>query len=81
MDDTEKQIWKMILGGSIMTQVALCRFLIDEGVIERGKLVAWMDTKRALWEQSAGPAGGVAARIFLTGIASEKEPEFPKTLH
>ena len=81
MDDAEKQIWKMVLGGSVMTQVALCRFLIDEGIIERAKLVSWMDAKRVLWESGAGPAGGVAAKILLTGIASEKEPEFPTTLH
>lgn len=74
MDDATKKIWTMLIGGSVMTQVALCRFLVEEGVIDRARLVAWMDAKRELWEQSAGPAGGAAARILLTGIASEKCP-------
>jgi hypothetical protein len=73
--------WKMLFGGSVMTQVAICRFLINEGIIDRGRLVAWIDAKRKLWEASAGPEGGVAAQIFLTGVSSEKEPEFPRTLH
>jgi hypothetical protein len=81
MDDETKKAWQILIGGSVITQVAVCRFLIQEGVIDRQKLVAWVDGKRQLWEQSAGPAGGGAARLFLTGIASEREPEFPKTMH
>jgi hypothetical protein len=81
MDDATKKLWQRLIGGSIMTQVAVCRFLIQEGVIDREKLVAWVDVKRQLWEDSAGPVGGAAARVFLTGIASEHEPEFPKTMH
>jgi hypothetical protein len=77
----EVKIRKVIDGGAIMTQVAICRFLVNEGIIDRGKLVAWIDAKRVLWEQSAGPAGGAAARILLAGISAEREPEFPKTLH
>jgi hypothetical protein len=73
--------WKKLFGGSVMTQVAICRFLVDEGIIDRARLVAYVDKKRKLWEKAAGPEGGVAAQILLTGVASEKEPEYPKTLH
>jgi hypothetical protein len=81
MDEKERTQWRILFGGTIMTQVALCRFLISKGIIDRSELVSYVDTKRQLWEASAGPAGGGAAQILLTGIYSEREPEFPKTVH
>jgi hypothetical protein len=80
MDDKDRA-WMGLIGGGMMTQVALCRFLIDEGIIDRSKLLAWLDAKRRRWEPTAGPAGTAAVRILMTGVASQREPEFPKTLH
>ena len=81
MDDGERKQWRLLFGGTVMTQVAICRFLIAKGIIDRSELVSWIDAKRQLWEASAGPSGGGAAQILLIGISSEREPEFPKTVH
>src|SRR5260370_12806167 len=70
MDEEERKQWRILFGGTIMTQVAICRFLISKGLIERSELVSWIDAKRQLWEASAGPAGGGAGAIFLSGVSS-----------
>src|SRR5260370_39725479 len=79
MDEEERKQWRILFGGTIMTQVAICRFLISKGLTERSELVSWIDAKRQLWEASAGPAGGGAGSMFVCRVFSELEPEVSKT--
>src|SRR5260370_36065316 len=79
MDEEERKQWRILFGGTIMTQVAICRFLISKGLIERSELVSWIDAKRQLWEASAGPAGVAAALIVFSWSVCGRRARVPKT--
>ncbi len=77
MDEEERKQWRILFGGTIMTQVAICRFLISKGLIERSELVSWIDAKRQLWEASAGPAGGAPKVAAAAGRCDGQGMETP----
>jgi hypothetical protein len=70
-----------VLSGAVMTQVAILRFLVEEGVIDRGRLVAFLEKRGTMWGKTASDAALIPLLAIVTAIASAAEPEFPETFH
>ena len=62
--------------GTTMTQVALCRFLIREKVIQKDRLLAYLDERAAAWSQTASTESLLALSTLIEGLDSEGEPPF-----
>jgi hypothetical protein len=66
--------------GSIMTQVALCRFLIRENVIQKDRLISYFDERGQSWGKTANAEALLALVTIKTALTSDEEPSFP-TVH
>jgi hypothetical protein len=70
-----------MIAGATMTQVAILRFLIEEGLIDRGRLMAFLEKRGTMWGKTASDEALTPLVAIVTAIASVEEPEFPKTFH
>jgi hypothetical protein len=67
--------------GATMTQTALCRFLIEEKVIDRGRLVAFLEARGKSWGKTASDEALLPLVILKMAVEPDEETAFPATFH
>jgi hypothetical protein len=70
-----------LLMGAIMTQVALCRFLIRENTVQKRELLAYLDERGQTWGKTASVVALLPLVTLKAALESAQEPNFPTTLH
>ena len=70
------KLMHMVLGAT-MTQVALCRFLIEESVIDRRRLIAFLEKRGIQWSKTGSDEALLPLVTVLTRVQAGKEPDFP----
>ena len=70
-----------MLMGATMTQVALFRFLLEEKIIDRDRLVAFLQKQGEKWGATATVEDLLPLVVIKTALESNEEPAFPKTFH
>jgi hypothetical protein len=66
----------MVLGAT-MTQVALCRFLIEESVIDRERLIDFLEQHGVRWSKTSSDEALLPLVTVLTRVKAAEEPDFP----
>jgi hypothetical protein len=76
-----ENLMQMALGAT-MTQVALCRFLLREKVIDRDRLLAFLEERGQRWGKSASDEALVPLVTIIAALQTDEEAEaFPATFH
>src|SRR6266542_4231297 len=76
VDAWVEKLMHMVLGAT-MTQVALCRFLIRESVIDRRRVLAFLEDRGVQWSKTSSDEALLPLVTVLTRIKSVEEPDFP----
>ena len=76
LDAWAEKLMHMVLGAT-MTQVALCRFLIGESVIDRQRLLAFLEKRGVQWSKTSSDEALLPLVTVLTRIKPVEEPDFP----
>jgi hypothetical protein len=71
-----EKLLHMILGAT-MTQVALSRFLIREGIIDGQRLIDLLDQRGVQWSKTASDDALLPLVTLMTRIKGAEEPDFP----
>src|ERR1700694_5606128 len=79
VDSWAEKLMHMVLGAT-MTQVALCRFLIRESVIDRRRLLAFLEDRGVQWSKTSSDEALLPLVTVLTRIKPAEEPDFPASL-
>jgi hypothetical protein len=75
-DAWAEKLMHMILGAT-MTQVALSRFLIREGIIDGGRLVVFLEERGVHWSKIASDEALLPLVTLVTRVRGPEEPDFP----
>jgi hypothetical protein len=70
-----------MLLGSVMTQVAVLRFLLQEKIIDRKRLLDFLQQRGQTWGKTATDEALIPLVTLVTALEPDEEPEFPKTIH
>jgi hypothetical protein len=65
----------------MLTQVAIFRFLIEERMIDRDRLVRSLEKRGQVWGKTASDEALLPLVALVTALGSDEEPEFPTTFH
>src|SRR5437588_9036243 len=76
IDAWAEKLMHMILGAT-MTQVALCRFLIRESVIDRQRLLIFLEKRGVQWSKTSSDEALLPLVTVLTRVKPLEEPDFP----
>src|ERR1700730_14910800 len=76
LDAWAEKLMHMVLGAT-MTQVALCRFLIAEGVIDRQRLLAFLEKRGVQWSKTSSDEALLPLVTVLARVKPVEEPDFP----
>jgi len=76
LDAWAEKLMHMVLGAT-MTQVALCRFLIGEGVIDRQRLLAFLEKRGVQWSKTSSDEALLPLVTVLARVKPVEEPDFP----
>jgi hypothetical protein len=63
--------------GTTMTQVALCRFLIRESIIDRRRLLTFLEDRGVEWTKTSSDEALLPLVTILSRVKSVEEPDFP----
>jgi hypothetical protein len=78
---SETDILLKMLMGTTMTQAALFRFLLDEKLIDRDRLMAFLQKQGERWGKNASDVELLPLVVIKTALESTEEPLFPATFH
>lgn len=67
--------------GAVMTQHAICEFLIQKGVIDRAALLEFFGAKLLSWEKTATQTALFPMQMLATMLAGKPAPSPPPTSH
>lgn len=67
--------------GATMTQVALCRFLFREKVIDRDRLMVFLEDRGQRWGKTASDEALLPLVMIIAALQTDEEVEFPQTFH
>jgi hypothetical protein len=76
LDAWAEKLMHMLLGAT-MTQVALCRFLIGENVIDRQRLLAFLEKRGVQWSKTSSDEALLPLVTVLARVKPVEEPDFP----
>src|SRR5438105_15938895 len=76
VDAWAEKLMHMVLGAT-MTQVALCRFLIRESVIDRRRLLVFLEERGIQWGKTSSDEALLPLVTILTRVKTAEEPDFP----
>jgi len=76
----EDRLLQMILG-STMTQAVLFRFLLKERLIDRERLLTFLEERASVWGKTASDEALLPLAAIRTALQSDEEPSAPKTFH
>src|ERR1700730_6357362 len=76
VDAWAEKLMHMVLGAT-MTQVALCRFLIRESIIDRSRLLAFLEKRGVHWSKNSSDEALLPLVTILTRVKPVEEPDFP----
>ena len=80
MADQNRETLEMIIG-VVMTQSALCDFLIKSGAIKLDALLEHLAARRVAWEKSASMTALFPVDVLSSLLAGRKPPSPPPSLH
>ena len=69
-----------IILGTTMTQVAICRYLVQEGIIEQQGLLAFLEQRGIQWSKTSSDEALLPLVTILSRVKLADEPDFPVTL-
>src|SRR5436190_19100739 len=76
VDAWAEKLLHMILGAT-MTQVALCRFLIREDIMDRQRLLTFLEERGVQWSKTSSDEALLPLITILTRVKAAEEPDFP----
>lgn len=78
----DKESLLQIAMGATMTQVAICRFLIREKVIDRDRLLSFLADRGQRWGKTASGEAMLPLVVITAALQTDEEAEtFPGTFH
>src|SRR2546423_14250566 len=76
VDAWAEKLMHMVLGAT-MTQVALCRFLIRESIIDRRRLLTFLEDRGIQWTKTSSDEALLPLVTILSRVKAVEEPDFP----
>src|SRR5438105_15737110 len=76
IDAWVEKLMHMILGAT-MTQVALCRFLTRESIIDRRRLLTFLEDRGIQWSKTSSDEALLPLVTILSRVKAVEEPDFP----
>jgi hypothetical protein len=76
VDAWAEKLMHMVLGAT-MAQVALCRFLIRESVIDRRRLLIFLEDRGVQWSKTSSDEALLPLVTILSRVKPVEEPDFP----
>lgn len=76
----DREIFEMLIG-VVMTQSALCDFMIKNGVIASAPLIEHLAARRIAWETTASASALFPVDTLLSLLAGKQPPARPPALH
>jgi hypothetical protein len=80
MADQNREALEMIIG-VVLTQSAMCEFLLKNGVSDRAALIEHFAARRVAWESSATELSLFPVDTLLALLAGRAPPAPPGSLH